>query len=250
MSKIYHTAFGIVPNNLLNNTDISLKAKGLFAYLQSKPSGWDFTLKGIVSQVKENIDAVRAGVKELELAGYLVRKNYQNEKGQWDCDYNLYLEPTESQPLSEKPHWEKPHTVFPHTENAYTKERKNKKERIRKKEVAEPPLQNRDKLFQIFNSVAPKLTQHPHYKNIVESVESRPFEDQEAFIRYVVGNKTADKQLQARGWTDWYWADYWTEKHKKDTKVSQLDKEDIEFYKKHDINPYGKGKWADRIINI
>jgi len=89
--------FGAVPNELLNNPDISFKAKGLYAYLNSKPDNWDFSVEGIAAQVKEGIDSVRAGIHELEKFGYLKRVKYQNEKGFWEIDYMLFEDPTEEE---------------------------------------------------------------------------------------------------------------------------------------------------------
>jgi hypothetical protein len=89
--------FGAVPNELLNNPDISFKAKGLYAYLNSKPDNWDFSVEGISAQVKEGIDSVRAGIHELEKFGYLKRVKYQNEKGYWEIDYMLFESPVQDE---------------------------------------------------------------------------------------------------------------------------------------------------------
>jgi hypothetical protein len=89
--------FGAVPNELLNNPDISFKAKGLYAYLNSKPDNWDFSVEGISAQVKEGIDSVRAGIHELEKSGYLRRIKYQNEKGYWEVDYMLFESPVQDE---------------------------------------------------------------------------------------------------------------------------------------------------------
>jgi hypothetical protein len=89
--------FGAVPNELLNNPDISFKAKGLYAYLNSKPDNWDFSVESIANQVKEGIDSVRAGIHELEHFGYLKRIKYQNEKGYWEVDYMLFETPVQDE---------------------------------------------------------------------------------------------------------------------------------------------------------
>jgi len=60
------TRYGTVPNELLNNDLISLRAKGLFAYIQSKPEEWDFSVDRIKSQTKESTDAIISAIKELE----------------------------------------------------------------------------------------------------------------------------------------------------------------------------------------
>jgi hypothetical protein len=95
--------FGAVPNELLNNSDISFKAKGLYAYLNSKPDNWDFSVESISDQVKEGIDSVRAGIHELEKFGYLKRIKYQNEKGYWEIDYMLFESPSQDDPHHGKP---------------------------------------------------------------------------------------------------------------------------------------------------
>ena len=89
--------FGAAPNELLNNPDISFKAKGLYAYLNSKPDNWDFSVESIAAQVKEGIDSVRGGIHELEKFGYLKRIKYQNEKGYWEIDYMLFETPVQDE---------------------------------------------------------------------------------------------------------------------------------------------------------
>lgn len=91
MSKLtVSEGFAITSNRLLNNEEISFKAKGLFAYIISKPEGWDFSAKAISSQSKEGYDSIREGLRELESAGYLVRSKYQNELGHWEIEYTVY----------------------------------------------------------------------------------------------------------------------------------------------------------------
>jgi len=71
---------GIIPIELLNSKEISLKAKGLFAYIQSKPKDWKFSVDMIATQMKEGREAIRSALKELEEAGYLKRIPKRNEK--------------------------------------------------------------------------------------------------------------------------------------------------------------------------
>lgn len=65
--------YGIAPNNLLNDESISLKAKGLFVFIQSKPDGWKFSIERIAKQNKDGEKSIRAGIRELEKYGYLQR---------------------------------------------------------------------------------------------------------------------------------------------------------------------------------
>ena len=83
--------FGMTPNDLLNNNSISMKAKGLFAFMQSKPEGWDFSVKMIALQTKDGIDSISAGLKELEIFGFLERKKVQTGNG-FSTTYYLSFE--------------------------------------------------------------------------------------------------------------------------------------------------------------
>lgn len=102
--------FGMVPNSLLNSELISLKAKGLFGYMQSKPEGWTFSAKLIASQSKESVDSVSSGLRELEDNGYLVREKRQSAKG-FSTTYKLTFDcknPMKENPILENPILEKP----------------------------------------------------------------------------------------------------------------------------------------------
>lgn len=150
--------FGVTPNELLNDEEISFKAKGLYAYIQSKPENWDFTLGKIAFQSKEGVESIRNAVKELELAGYLIRANYQNDKGQWDCDYYLYSRPQKPKPLVKQPNMEKPYTDYPNTENPHTivKKRSNI-ERVKKiNNLADKSASDVSLVIKEFEKVDPK----------------------------------------------------------------------------------------------
>lgn len=124
-----HRSFGAVPNELLNNPDITFKAKGLFAYLNSKPEDWDFSVDSIARQNKEGLDAIRTALQELEHHGYLVRQKYQNDKGHWEIDYILYDAPKEIS-VEGNPYLGKSDEGKPpqHTKKEYTKKDIIKKE--------------------------------------------------------------------------------------------------------------------------
>jgi len=87
---ILNKTYGIAPNNVLNDLNLSFKAKGLYTYIQSKPDGWDFSVERICLQSKDGRESVTAGLKELEIAGYLKRSPSMNERGQFTgYDYTL-----------------------------------------------------------------------------------------------------------------------------------------------------------------
>lgn len=55
----------------LNDPNLSLKAKGLMAFLLTRPDGWTFTVAGLSKVLKDGRDAIRNARLELEEFGYL-----------------------------------------------------------------------------------------------------------------------------------------------------------------------------------
>lgn len=110
MAKLYkqNIPFGMVPNKLLNNENISLKAKGLFAFMQSKPDGWNFSVEGMSVQLKESKSAISSAIIELESNGFVTRKKQQTSKG-FITNYKLFFEkPIADFPTLENPTLENP----------------------------------------------------------------------------------------------------------------------------------------------
>ncbi len=106
------TNFTIISNVGMNDERLSLKAKGMLAYLLTKPDNWQVSDRHLATIGPDGRSAVQAALKELETFGYLVRKRARNEQGQWSYVSYIYDEP-----WSEKPWTENPATVNPSTEN-------------------------------------------------------------------------------------------------------------------------------------
>ena len=126
--KKHLSEYARTPNALLCDNELTLKAKGLYALIESKPENWSFSAKGLSSQTKESVDAVSSALKELEERGWLKREKYQDNSGHWCIDYHLYETQGEPEkPVSENPVQEKPYTGK--TPNIV---KKTKKERLKK----------------------------------------------------------------------------------------------------------------------
>ena len=98
-----NTKYGTAPHSLLNNEEITFKAKGIFTFLQAKPDGWKFSTERIASQTAEGEKAIRSGLQELENHGYLKRTPAREEDGRWGgYDYTLYAGPEAHNPSAEK----------------------------------------------------------------------------------------------------------------------------------------------------
>lgn len=126
--------FGVTPNNLLSNPNITFKAKGLYWYIQSKPDNWDFSAIRITLETKDGRDWISAGLQELEEFWYLKRHKYKNNKWQRKIDYELLENP---QTITDNPVWteEKTITDYPSTENPSTENPSTNKTRYTKKEI-------------------------------------------------------------------------------------------------------------------
>lgn len=99
MSKLtISSRYGVVPNEILNHKEISLKAKGLYGFLQGKPDNWTFSTERIASQIKENEKSIRKTLQELEKFRLLTRENKPKDKqGKW-TGYNYMLQPSLPKP--------------------------------------------------------------------------------------------------------------------------------------------------------
>jgi hypothetical protein len=68
------TGFTMVANKPLCDKGLSLSAKGLYAYLRSKPEGWQFSADRIALDCLECVRTIKAILQELEDIGLLTRQ--------------------------------------------------------------------------------------------------------------------------------------------------------------------------------
>lgn len=75
MSKLQKNIrnYTTVANDIINDDRLSLKAKGLYLYLVSKPDNWNFSARLIATQNKDSRDSIISGLHELESVGLLLR---------------------------------------------------------------------------------------------------------------------------------------------------------------------------------
>jgi|694.fasta_scaffold02162_60 DNA-binding MarR family transcriptional regulator len=90
--------FTQISNSVLNNNKISMKAKGIYCYLVSKPDDYEFSATRIADEIKEGRGAVLSMIKELEDADYLYRLKRQDGR----IDYYFFNFPSEKKAFLEK----------------------------------------------------------------------------------------------------------------------------------------------------
>jgi len=85
-----------ISNQLFKNKTISLKAKGLMAYLLSLPNDWNLSINGIVACSKEGRRSIGNTIKELISAGYIERKQVRDKGKFIGYDYFVFEQPKRS----------------------------------------------------------------------------------------------------------------------------------------------------------
>ena len=88
MGNVMHRgkgSFTFVENTIFFDHGLSAKAKGIYCQIRSLENNpeWVFTIKGFASLVRDGVDAVTAGIKELEASGYIIRARKRSANGRF-----------------------------------------------------------------------------------------------------------------------------------------------------------------------
>ena len=95
--------FSIVDNNVIEDKQLSFKARGLLIYMLSKPDDWKFYPDELAKHSdKEGVKAINSALQEIESAGYLTRKRKRGAAGHFQgIDYLLSEIPHDNDPQSQ-----------------------------------------------------------------------------------------------------------------------------------------------------
>ena len=86
-----------IHNNIIDNPELSGKAKWILIYLLSKPQDWQVYEKDIKNHCTDGKHSIRSGIQELIKAGYITRQKYRNELGQFrGYEYEVHENPINS----------------------------------------------------------------------------------------------------------------------------------------------------------
>lgn len=84
----------VIHNDVLLDKRLSWKAKGVLAYLLSKPNDWVVRITDIRNKAKEGDKAVRGAIQELLDGGYLSRRIVRDEGKRFSSfEYDVYESP-------------------------------------------------------------------------------------------------------------------------------------------------------------
>ena len=123
--------YTVMCNHHLRDMNLSLKSKGLLSMMLSLPDDWNFSTKGLAAICKEGVEAIGTGLKELERAGYILRRQLHGEHGRiTDTEYIIYEKPhlmettaltadkpDSGKPVPASPDTGEPDTALPYPEN-------------------------------------------------------------------------------------------------------------------------------------
>ena len=76
-------------------------SKGLLSMFLSFPDDWNYSTRGLASICKEGVEAIGNTIKELEKAGYILRRQLRGANGRiTDTEYVIYERPQTPDPPS------------------------------------------------------------------------------------------------------------------------------------------------------
>lgn len=81
----------VLDKKFLNDVNLSMKAKGLLAYLLSLPDDWQIYENEIVQHHKDGRDSLKSAIKELMDNNYIERTRIRDSNGHLKCyEYRVY----------------------------------------------------------------------------------------------------------------------------------------------------------------
>jgi len=108
-----------IRNEIIEDSRLTFKATAVLIFVLSKPDNWRTSTRHLASVKREGIDAIRTAMTELESAGYIKRRRYQDEGGKWQYDTLVYDIPQSvHKSVKNTSPQVAPREGFPHEENA------------------------------------------------------------------------------------------------------------------------------------
>jgi 1,2-phenylacetyl-CoA epoxidase PaaB subunit len=112
--------YSIVSNYTFNDSRLTWEARGVLAYLLTKPDGWVVRRTDLVKQAPNGEYQIRRILKELQSNGYMVREKKRHSSGKFYYVTEVYEQPLGGYPPAAKPPSEN-HTAY---------KKRSKKERV------------------------------------------------------------------------------------------------------------------------
>lgn len=96
---IQHRAnnFVVMPKNIINDQNLSWRAKGIMSYLLAQADSWQFYQAEICKHSKDGLDSLAIGIQELEIYGYIFLDRIRDNTGKYiGREWNVYENPSDN----------------------------------------------------------------------------------------------------------------------------------------------------------
>jgi len=90
--KKHKVNYSQISNYLLNDKTLSLKAKGLYSFMFSKPDDFNFTIRSMSKQLLEGQRAIMVGLQELRDKGWISYTKHPDGTGEYFLNENPNIE--------------------------------------------------------------------------------------------------------------------------------------------------------------
>lgn len=121
--------YSVISNVCLRDDRISMKAKGLFAYIMTLPDSWEVRQCELLNHFSDGRTAISAAMHELGEFGYITKHRVRNEGGMMTgWEYTLYEHPITDKPTADAPTADKPKSAQP--KSGFPKSDKPKSENL------------------------------------------------------------------------------------------------------------------------
>ncbi|AWB45296.1 helix-turn-helix domain-containing protein [Paenibacillus sp. CAA11] len=107
------SGYAVLDTYFLGDTRLSWKAKGMLAYLLSKPSNWTVYTTDLIKRSRDGRDAVYSALKELESCGYVERRQARENGRITGTETVVYERPSGDFSHTDFPDMEVPDTDNP-----------------------------------------------------------------------------------------------------------------------------------------
>lgn len=185
--------FTVLQNKVLRDERLSWKARGIFAYIFSQATGWNFYITEVVSHAPDGKDSLLSGIRELETYGYLTRSRVRDKEGQLrGTHWNVTDEPVAQKPAETSPAEENPHEEIPPLRSTNNKNYQQQEILTKEDTLSGKPDRAvwKDVLMWLNQSAARSFKYTASNKRVIEArlKEGFTYED----CKKVIDNKVAD----------------------------------------------------------
>lgn len=219
--------FTVVSNQLIRDSRLSWKARGIFSYLWSQANNWQFYVKEIATHAPDGEKSLQSGLKELEEYGYLTRKMRQTSKGFGGMDWILDDKPDPRQAEkgvnakmsdnSEKNGHYASDAKGVQREKRPTQDGGLRNNNLKKEQLEEESIVRKEDI-----DSSGKPEPHPPYKEIITYLNKK------TGTRYKVTSKATQRLIKAR----------WNEGYTLDDFIAVIDKKVAEWGSDDKMNKY------------